>query len=184
MDLKQVVDISIVAQSVVVVMTALVALRQLHLSRQERHLSALIDIFDDIYKVEEYARRETILFPQPNITPSQEDYRIVVDMFERIGFLARHKYIDRRLVYDMYGKLIADLWSKCSEFAYSERTRLGAIAYARDFESLAKYCTNLRRRRMAIFNLRTQAAGRTKRVYEQFNRRILECWNRLILMIR
>ena len=148
--LGDVANAAMILQTVIVVITAVVAVGQLQSANHMRRLAALVDIFEDVYLLEEYARRERILFPSLDSMPSNIDRTVTIDMFERVGFLVRKKYIGRRLVYDMYGKLVADLWIRLEDFVKKERIRLDALAYARDFEWLAKYCSKRRKRRMWV----------------------------------
>lgn len=142
------------------------AVWQLRQSARDRDLEALSAIFERLHDAETYARHArlnaALARGHDSLEPEDRlDATITIDFFQRMGFLAHHRLVDRRLVLMMYSGLILEMWKSLEPVVQQTRRSRDLANYAAEFELLAWSAGNHRSRNYSPLRYRKTRNGRT-----------------------
>lgn len=141
--MTEVVAIATLVQGVVVVIAAILALRQLRESSRARVSSLLLEIFQIIHSDQCAEDRRIALSSSASSSEGRAATRRVVELWEWIGLLVRKGMLPPELVLDMYSDLIISTWRAARPLILEVRS--ASSNYAEHLEYLFGLATDFRR---------------------------------------
>lgn len=143
-------------EALVVLVAVVVAFRHLREARKSRILSLFLPIYQNINSLEAKAQRKVLFEKAPidvDHLTNNENLTIneIVSQFDFLGFLLKHKVIEKSLIRCFYYGMVIRTWDCAWPYIMNQRKIRGA-KYAQYFELLAKDCKNyLNRKRSDEF---------------------------------
>lgn len=144
--------ISSAVGTAVVLVTAIIALRQIGVAAQARHVDVLGKVFESFHSDEARQDRrfiyESAFDDYSALSPEIRD-RIdrVIDLYERTAFLAIRSLIPTDLILGMYSGTYIVVWNKLDSYICDKRIATGLSNYGGAFETLAKKARVYRKKR-------------------------------------
>jgi hypothetical protein len=144
--------ISSAISTLVILVAAVIAMKQLREAAQARHVGALSKVFEDFHSEEARQDKRFIYdnsFDDYSKCSPEIRYRVdrVIELHQRTAFLATLSLIPSDLILEMYSGTYAALWQKLELYVLGKRTETGLTNYGASFEVLAKKAVEYRKKR-------------------------------------
>ena len=141
--------ISSVANTIIVLVAAIFAVRQIKEAAKARYISVLFEMFRDMHQDRASADRQFIYsntFDDYKTCSPEDQVRIerVINLYQRIAYLASKKLVPSEFILDMYSGTYKSVWQKLGNYIETRRTATKVANYAKAFEEFAKQAIEYR----------------------------------------
>lgn len=149
--------VSSAVSTLIVLVTAIIALRQIAEAVQARHVTGLAKVFEDFHSDEARRDRQFIYdnsFSEFSKCPPEIRDRVerVIELYQRTAFLAIRSLIPSDLILEMYSGAYVAVWQKLELYVTSKRAESGLSNYGASFEALARQAIDYRKTKFGDVN--------------------------------